>query len=203
MWEIIGWIGSGIVVLSMLQQRITRLRLVNLVGCLVSLVYSVAIGAWPLAGLNAALSAIQVWNLAKLWGGRHNPDVYEAVEADPHGELVAHLVRRHSEEIRKLNPSFVGPDASDHAFLVMVADEVAGIVLSTQEDGTARIQLDYVTAAYRDFTPGEFVFRRSGIWTDRGVQRIVTAADGPDYYERLGFSAVGGGWELELSDASA
>ena len=26
MWEIIGWIGSGIVVISMLQQRIFRLR---------------------------------------------------------------------------------------------------------------------------------------------------------------------------------
>lgn len=198
MWEIIGWIGSGIVVLSMLQQRITRLRLVNLIGCLISLVYSVAIGAWPLAGLNAVLSMIQIWNLTKLWRTRHDPAVYEAIAVDPRGEMVARLMRRHGEEIRALNPSFAGPEASNDGFLVMAGDEVVGLVLARREGEVARIDLDFVTAAYRDFTPGEFVFSRSGIWEARGVKRIETAADGPDYYERLGFQPVGGAWVLDL-----
>lgn len=203
MWEIIGWIGSGIVVISMLQQRIFRLRLVNLVGCLVSLAYAAAIGAWPLAGLNAALSAIQIWNLAKLWSGRHDPSHYDAVAVDPAGELVARLVQRHSEEIHSLNPAFTSPSASDDAFLVFTGDEVVGLVLARRDGTTARIDLDYVTAAYRDFTPGEFVFRRSGIWQARGIARIETAPGGPDYYASLGFVPTGGIWRLELAGSAS
>ena len=35
-------------------------------------------------------------------------------------------------------------------------------------DGVARVELDYVTPKYRDFTPGEFVYRQSGLFGRRG-----------------------------------
>ena len=201
MWEIIGWIGSGIVVISMLQQRITRLRLVNLIGCIVSVVYSVAIGAWPLAGLNAALSVIQIYHLAKLWGTRHDTSSYRAVEVEASSEIVAHVLSEHAEEIRTFFPSFRDPSGSTSAFLVMHGDTVAGLMLATQNGDVADLDVDFVIPAYRDLTPGEFVFRRSSMWQDKGVRTVRAAVGGPDYYERMGFSRAGDRYELELAAA--
>ncbi|HHW84191.1 MAG TPA: YgjV family protein [Actinomycetales bacterium] len=191
-WEIIGWIGSGIVVVSMMQQRITRLRLVNLVGCLVSLAYSVAIGAWPLAGLNAALSTIQIYHLVKLWRTRDDARTYQAVVTDPQAEIVDYLLERHGSEIRGFFPAFRGPEDSTNAFVVMNGDEVVGLVLATREGDVAELDVDFVLPAYRDFTPGQFVFGRSSVWQETGVRKVRTAVGGPDYYERIGFTKVAG-----------
>lgn len=199
MWEVIGWIGSGIVVISMMQQRITRLRLVNLVGCLISLVYSIAIGAWPLAGLNAALSVIQIWHLAKLWGTRHDERAYQVVTARPTDDVVTHVLARHGEEIGTLFPAFGSAASSTDAFLVMNQDTVVGLVLATQDGEVADLDVDFVIPAYRDLTPGEFVFRRSHVWSDEGVRRVRSAVGGPDYYEGLGFTRVGDRYELDLA----
>ena len=64
---------------------------------------------------------------------------------------------------------------------------------------TARIDLDYVTPRFRDFTPGEFVWRESGLLRDSGVRRVVTPAQmKAPYYDRLGFRREGDVWTLEL-----
>ena len=48
------------------------------------------------------------------------------------------------------------------------------------------VLLDYVTPRYRDFSPGEFVWRRSGLLRERGIQRVVTPPGMVGaYYDRL------------------
>lgn len=58
--EIIGWIGSLAVVVSLLQSDMRRLRAINLTGCLIGTAYNSAIGVWPSVGLNAALAVINL-----------------------------------------------------------------------------------------------------------------------------------------------
>lgn len=199
MWEIIGWIGSAIVVVSMLQQRITRLRLINLIGCLVSLAYAAAIGAWPLAGLNLVLSLIQIINLIKLWRTRHDTTIYQAVQVHPTDEIVDRLLERHAAEIAHHFPNFRGPEHSTKAFLVLSGDTVAAIVLASQAGDVLQLDLDYAIPAYQDFTPGEFVYRRSTVLTDAGVRLVRSPSGGPDYYPRIGFQPVGDHYELDVT----
>jgi hypothetical protein len=67
-------------------------------------------------------------------------------------------------------------------------------------DGVAQVDLDYVTPRFRDFSPGEFVYRRSGLFTRRGFRRIVTPPGMVNpYYERLGFTRAGDSWTAELA----
>ena len=57
---------------------------------------------------------------------------------------------------------------------------------------------------FRDFTPGEFVYRKSGVFADKGFTRLVADA-GPgtsDHYGRVGFQRVGDHWERPV-DAAA
>jgi hypothetical protein len=59
-----------------------------------------------------------------------------------------------------------------------------------------------VTPLFRDFAQGEFVFRRSGLFTDAGFRRVVTAPGMvAPYYDRLGFTRTGDTWTLELAPA--
>ncbi len=200
LWEAIGWLGTAIIVVSMLQQRITRLRLINLVGCIVSLAYNLVIGVMPMVALNIVLAVIQVYHLVLLWRSRHDEGTYAVVTADARDDVVTHILHQHRDEIRQFNPGFRSTAESSIAFLVMKGDAVVGLVLAHLEsDGTAVLDVDYVTPKYRDLTPGEFVFRRSGVWQELGVRTIRTAAGGPDYYPNLGFTARDGAWELAVS----
>ena len=62
--EVLGWVGSAILVVSLLQTRVLRLRWINLVGCLVLIGYNAVVGVWPMVGLNVVLALI---NVVYLW----------------------------------------------------------------------------------------------------------------------------------------
>ncbi|MEO5852820.1 MAG: hypothetical protein ABIQ15_09950, partial [Nocardioides sp.] len=113
-----------------------------------------------------------------------------------------HMLRVHGADILKFNPSFVHDPAGTHdAFLVQKGDDTVGVVLMRQEGETADVLLDYVTSRYRDFSPGEFVWRGVAGLRDRGFTKVVTPPDMvAPYYDRLdnGFRREGASFALDL-----
>lgn len=200
--DMIGWIGSALLVWSLLQARILRLRALNLVGCLVLIGYNAALAVWPMVGLNVMLAVINVWYLRKLLATRHDDQTYQVVEVGVADEFLAHTLRVHARDIARFNPDFRWDSrtTAGEAFLVLRDDEVVGVVLSHAEaDGVAQIDLDYVTQRFRDLTPGEFVFRRSSLFTDRGYRRVVSPPGMvAPYYHRLGFRPDRDSYVLDL-----
>ncbi|HEU4423639.1 MAG TPA: YgjV family protein [Pilimelia sp.] len=202
--DIIGWAGSALLVWSLLQTRILRLRALNLVGCLVLIAYNAAVGVWPMVGLNVVLACINVWYLYRMITTRDDAGTYEVVEVRTDDAFLAHILRVHGADIARFNPDFRwrgGPDRS--AFLVVRRDEVVGVVLVRAVDGdTAQVELDYVTQRFRDFTPGQFVYRQSRLLTDRGFRRVVTPPGMVSpYYGRIGFRRDGDSYILDLAGA--
>jgi hypothetical protein len=198
--DAVGWIGSALLVWSLLQTRILRLRAINLVGCFVLIGFNWAIGVWPMVGLNTALAAINIYYLAQLLRTRHSPLVYSVVEVDPDDDYLAHVLTVHGADIARFYPGFNlrRPDA---AFLVVREDETVGVVLLRDAgSGVAYVDLDYVTERYRDFTPGEFVYRQSGLFTSKGFHTVVVSArpSMAAYFTRLGFTRDGDTFTLTL-----
>ena len=66
MIEIFGYIGSALVVVSMLMSSIVKLRIINTVGSVISGIYAVICGAIPLAVMNICLITINIYGLVKL-----------------------------------------------------------------------------------------------------------------------------------------
>jgi hypothetical protein len=74
-------------------------------------------------------------------------------------------------------------------------------VLIRPDGDVARVILDYVTPRFRDFSPGEFVWRRAPRLRERGFRTVVTPPDMvAPYYDRLeaGFRREGASYVLEL-----
>jgi hypothetical protein len=199
--DYLGWAGSAVLVWSLSQARLLRLRVLNLIGSVVLVVYNAALSVWPMVGLNAAMTGINAYHLYKIWTTRHDEATYTVVQVGTDDTFLAHVLRVHWADLAKFNPSFRFDDVPDRtAFLTMRGDEVVGVLfLRPAGDGVAQIELDYVTKRFRDVSPGEFVFRDSGLLTSRGYHRVLTPPGMvAPYYGRLGFQRHGDHYELEL-----
>ncbi len=194
--EVVGWVGSAILVVSLLQTRVMRFRVLNAVASAVLVGYNLAIQVWPMVGLNVVLVGINVVIIWRLLRRRHDARAYAVVPIGVGEPYLAHLIARHAADIGEFTPD---PEAllasAEHAFLVTSGDQLVGLVLSRSgaEPAEQQVLLDYVLPPYRDFTPGEFVFRPDGPFADLGAQRVVAAPAMTDehYLSAVGFVPEG------------
>jgi hypothetical protein len=192
--DALGWAGSALLIYSLLQARVLRFRVLNLVASLILVVFNLLLGIWPMVAMNAVIAGINVWFIRRLHAQRHDDTAYEVLEVGLDDAYLRHVLAVHRDDIRKFFPSFDGLGDLDgpsrrSAFLVEHGDETVGVVVARRvEDGVAQVELDYVTPRFRDFTPGEFVYRRSGLFRDRGYHQVRTPPGMvAPYYDRLGF----------------
>lgn len=199
--DLVGWGGSALLVFSLLQARVLRFRALNLVACLILLVFNALIEVWPMVGMNAVLAAINVWFLVRLLSDRHDETAFQVVEVGRDDAYLRHLLTVHGDDIRRYQPGWTPGEVAgcDHAFLVLRGDETVGVVLIDADHDVARVRLDYVTQRFRDFTPGEFVWRESGVLTALGFKHVMTPPDMVGaYYDRVGFRRNGREYVLDL-----
>ena len=63
--EIVGYIGTILVVVSMMMSSLTKLRIVNICGSIISTVYAIICNTWPIAIMNICLILINLFHLVK------------------------------------------------------------------------------------------------------------------------------------------
>ena len=199
--DVLGWGGSALLVYSLLQSSVLRLRVLNAIACVILIVFNAMLEVWPMVGMNTVLVAINAIFIVRMLSERHDETAYEVLQVSPTDEYLRHVLRVHRADILRFNPEFVHDPSETHdAFLVQKADETVGVVLLREEGETAHVLLDYVTPRYRDFSPGEFVWRRSGLLAERGIRRVVTPHGMVGaYYDRLGFRRDGKSWVMDIA----
>ncbi|KQS98597.1 YgjV family protein [Cellulomonas sp. Leaf395] len=206
--EIVGWVGSLLVIVSLTQARVLRFRVLNLAGAVFATAYNAIVGIWPFAVMNGVIAIIDVYWLFRLHRERHDEQVYGVLEVRADDAVLRHLLDAHARDIARFHPAFAATDRTDPvasaAFVVVRGDELVGaVVVRSAGDGVGRVDLDYVTPRYRDFTPGEFVYRDSGVFAAHGFRRLVVggspAPEARAYLERVGFRSTADGWEREVA----
>jgi hypothetical protein len=200
--DALGWAGSALLVYSLLQARVLRFRILNLVACVVLVVFNGLLQIWPMVAMNVVLATINVWFIRKLLTERHDADAFTVVEVGPNDEYLRHVLRVHSADILRFQPDLVWDGAAPgrSAYLVLHGDETVGVVLLRDAgDGLAQIELDYVTPRFRDFSPGEFLWRRSGVIQQDGFTRVVSPSQMVSpYYDQVGFRREADVFVLDL-----
>ena len=184
--DLFGWAGSVLLVVSLLQTRVLRFRVLNLAACLSLVAFNALVGVWPMVGMNVATSAINLWFIVAMVRHRHDEKTFQVLQVSTDEAYVQHFLAVHAADISRFHPAYAGIEPDDLAFQILKGDETVGVVLIRREGDVARVQLDYVTPRFRDFSPGEFVWRRTPQLRERGFRRVVTPPDMVDpYYDRL------------------
>lgn len=199
--ELIGYVGSGLVVISLMMRSLLRLRVINLVGAAIFTVYGVLIEAPPVWLVNGAIVLIDVYHLRTLLGGAE--PTFEILEVDADTAYLRRFLTRHRDEIAASQPSFTGLGAEHRVFLILHELAPVGVFAARPDasEATAAVDLDYVIPGYRDLKPGRFLYADPAVRRRLGVERVVTAPGSSrhrQYLERIGFERQGNRYVRDL-----
>lgn len=198
-FEIIGYVGTALVLLSFLMTSVVKLRIINTIGSLVSIVYGVLVHVYPTVVLNVCLAAINIFYLWKMSGSK-SEKIYTAGEVDVKNELLNTFLVKYRDEIMKFFPSFEGRrEEANFAKFVFCEDTVAGVLMGHLDpEGTLNIVLDFTTPAYRDFSAGKFSYKEL---ENDGIKKCIFASDIDGsyvYLKKVGFRRAGDVMELYM-----
>jgi hypothetical protein len=200
--DLFGWAGSALLIVSLLQARVLRFRVLNLVAGLMLVAFNALIGVWPMVAMNLATSTINVYFITRLLRDRHNEEAFRVLPVRSDDAYLAYVLSVHRDDVRRHQPDFSWdgvPREDRRPFLILKGDETVGVVIIRTDDDEAHVELDYVTRRFRDFSPGEFVWRESGLLRGLGISRVITSPTMVNpYYERVGFRREGASYVLAV-----
>ena len=191
--ELIGYLGSILVAISLMMKSLLRLRLINLFGALFFTLYGILLKAYPVAVLNGLIVCIDIYYLIQMW---RQKDFFTFLEVSPKSEYLRAFVNFYKDDINAIVPSYSHQeDPSLLCFFILRNMVPAGLFITRVEGDAAHVQLDYVIPNYRDFEVARFIFEdNAAFFTERGIRRFVSDS-GSDlhkgYLEKMGFVQEG------------
>lgn len=214
----IGYLASALIVTGMLMTSVLRLRLLGLAGAILFCAYALLIDAFPVLVTNGIVMFAHIYHLQRILRDRAHEEYFEVVPWRITGAYVPRFLRFWRDDIVRFQPDFTGLRDDHKAFIVLRDVVPVGLVLYRDlGNGTARIDLDYVTPPHRDQRAATYVFDPEGPFGEQGIRRVETTGvtDAHQrYLDRTGFvptsddqrvvaEASEAGYELTLTnDAS-
>jgi hypothetical protein len=205
LYELVGYLASALVVLSLVMASVLRLRIIGFIGAVVFSTYGALIGSVPVIVTNVAIIVVHGYHLVRILRDRSADSYFEVIRWPTGGVYLPRFLAFHAEDIARSQPGFEGLH-DDHLAWVVLRDAVpVGLVLARHDgSGTARIDLDYVTPEHRDFKAGTTLFDRCAVFSADGISEVVASAETEvhrRYLERMGFTSSGGAesWRRAVS----
>ncbi len=192
--ELVGYFGSVLVVVSMLMTSVKKLRLVNTAGSLIFTIYALIIRSYPTAILNFSLVLINIIRIRQL---RKTEREFALIREPADSQIVTFFLEYYGDDIRNYFPDVDKSRITDRvsAYMVLCEGAPSGLMLGDEtEDGTVNVLMDYATPAYRDWSVGNFLFRRL---REYGAKKLILANASPkhlDYLEKSGFEKTEEGY---------
>ncbi len=194
--ELVGYLASALIVVSLLMSSVHRLRVINLIGAVVFTVYGLLIGSIPVVLTNGAIVVIDLYYLAQMARARAHGDYFEVVAVPTDSPLLARFLAFHDADVRRFQPEFQGLRADHQAWMVLRNAMAVGVVLARLDGEVATIDLDYVAPTHRDQRAGTRFYTTPGLFSPHGVRRlrsVATVEAHRRYLEAMGFTATDDG----------
>lgn len=191
--ELVGYLASLLVVISLTMTSVVRLRMISLAGSLTFIVYGILIESAPIMLTNGAIAVINLWFLRKEFaaGSRGGRDL-GASAIRPDSPFLRDFVAFHLDDIHRFQPDFTMPTGDDVFTLMLNRDGLpAGFLVGRRNDDMLMIDLDYVLGPYRDSRIGQWLFGAGAdVFRHAGIDTLRTTADTDThrkYLQRIGF----------------
>jgi len=191
--EVIGYIGSVLVAVSLMMKSLLRLRVINLFGATFFMTYGILLEAYPVAFLNGLIVCIDLYYLYQMW---RQKDFFTFMEVKPTSDYLRTFVEFYRDDISSIIPNYTYHVEDPLICFFILRNMVpAGLFIAKVEGVQAHVKLDYVIPNYRDFKVARFIFEENSMFfIQRGILRFVSE-DGSDfhrkYLERMGFVRSG------------
>lgn len=183
--EIFGYIGTALVIISMMMTSVLKLRAINICGGIISAIYSSFYGAWAVVIMNVCLVIINICQIIIQLSRKRN---FEAITPLTNDKSVEYFLSYHKSDIQKFFPNFnFEITDSDEVHTIYVEGELAGIIIGKRDGDVLNITLDYTTPKYRDLSVAKFIFPKLG---ECGIRRLVATSDieqHTKYLKKMGF----------------
>ncbi|MGI9666522.1 MAG: hypothetical protein ACR2N2_05400 [Acidimicrobiia bacterium] len=202
-YELIGYIGSALVVISLAMSSIIRLRVLNLAGALVFTAYGFLIGSIPVIITNAIIAVLDVYYLWKEVRTREELTVIRVASDDPFLEAFVNVFGADMTTYLASSSDVSEADVR----LVMLRDATAaGVFLGADGgDGTLEVIVDYVAPPFRDLKSGSSLYGDDGArFRGLGYQRLVVPQvhdKQSAYFSKMGFAREGSAAVLDVRRA--
>lgn len=199
-YELVGYVASGLVAISLMMRSILKLRVINLIGALIFTLYGLLIGAYPIVIVNFVIVLINLFYLYRIF---NTQEYFTLLNVQPDSQYLDYFLRFHAQEIWQFQPDFEHHTNSSQLILFVLRDLVpAGIVIGDIDQDTLRLKLDFVIPGYRDFKLGRFVYGgKTAVFTSNNICRITSEPGSKaqnDYLKRMGFTQTANGNEFCL-----
>ncbi len=198
MIELIGYVGSLLVLVSMLMSSVVKLRIINMIGSAIFAVYALIIHSYPTALMNSCLVVINIYNLVKL---TRKDQSYALVDGEAGDSLLHYILDYYGEDIGKYFPGFKNKElSSDKAYIVCCNANPAGVLLGREtKEGVLEVALDYSVPAYRDCSVGEYLYSKL---PGKGIRTLVFSEERSkehvSYLNKMGFVKENGAYVKRL-----
>lgn len=199
--EIIGYVSSIMIAISLMMSSILRLRVINLIGAVLFTIYGLGIRAYPVAAVNFLIVLIDVYYLWEILRAR---DYFTLLEVTPDSDYLLAFLKFYESEIHRFLPGFrYQPSADQLAFFALRNMVPAGLFIGRRgADGELVVDVDFVIPGYRDFKVGRYVFgEQAGFFRERGIRSLCSPSGTPaheSYLKRMGFERGAGKDQYEL-----
>lgn len=190
--ELVGYLASLLVVTSLAMTSVVRLRLISLVGSLAYVAYGLLLPAIPIVLANGVIAALNIWYLYREFSSdRRLGAVPIAVDAP----FLEDFLDSHAEDLRRFQPSFA-LEGKDAAWLLTREGLPAGALIGRRDGSDLLVDLDYVTAPFRDSQLGRWLYGPgSKVLRATGIRRLISEP-GTDVHRRylasMGFTETDG-----------
>lgn len=196
--EILGYVASFLVAISLMMSSIVRLRWLNLAGGITFSTYGFIIEAYPVAAVNAFIACINCYFLYKIY---NTQVLFNVIRSSADGAkeggqsgYIRYFLEFFAEDIQHFYPGFSqrkGEQGREY-YLLTDQERVVGVLSGLRRgENHFEIDLDLVVPAYRDYKLGHFLFAGEHRFAKKfGFTELtakVQTSDYQRYLEKVGF----------------
>lgn len=189
--EIIGYIGSLLVAISLMMKSIINLRWINLFGALFFSAYGLIVGAYPVLAVNAFISIVDIYYIVLFYKEK---DFFEVLKVEAvNNTLLDRFLEFHKSEIGQIFPEHNLKSNSEPVIFFVLRNllPVGLFIGEKKSDDTIEIKLDYVIPGYRDFKTAQYLYHiNRKMFTSQGIKHLIvhsTISNHINFLNKVGF----------------
>lgn len=190
MFELVGYAGSILIIVSLAMKSVLRLRIVGLAGAAVFAAYGGLIGSVPVVATNLIILGVHAYFLREMLSAKEFFTLLEVLETSAY---LRYFIDFHADEIAQRLPDYSFRATPNQVRLFILRNAVpAGLLIADLgEPGIMTVDLDFVIPQYRDFKIARYLYTPgSGVLADREIHTVFNPAGSDDhqrYLRRMGF----------------